>query len=106
MRRWTGTFESGSLPDATMKTLRRRIENVLNRHAVPFAKAEEIARELTEEVSWAFVGHKHKLQQGGAGRPVDGPANLLSVNVADALKKHEIRGNWLGGDTEEEEGEL
>jgi hypothetical protein len=87
-----------------MKTLRGRIENILNRHAV--AKADDIARELTDEVSWAFVGHKYKLEQGGAGRPANGPANLLSVNVADALKKYEIRGNWLGGGTEEEDGQL
>jgi hypothetical protein len=104
MRRWTGTFESGSLPDETMKTLRGRIENILSRHAV--AQADEIVEELIDEVSWAFVGHKHKLEQGGPGRPANGPANLLSVNVADALKKYEIRGNWLGGGTEEEDGQL
>jgi hypothetical protein len=106
MRRWTGTFGSGSLPNEKMKTLRGRIKNILTRHAVPLDKAEDIVTELTDEVSWAFVGHKHKLERGGRGRPTDGPANLLSVNVADALKKHEIRGNWLGGNTEEEDGQL
>jgi hypothetical protein len=106
MRKWAGKPGSGSLKDKTMQTLRGRIENILDRHAVPFAKAQEIVEELTDEVSWAFVGREHKLERGGRGRPADGPANLLSVNVADILMKHKIRGSWLGGGTEEEDGQM
>src|SRR5207253_4514396 len=95
MREWTGTFGSGSLPDETRKDLRRRIKKILNRHGVPFADVKEISRELTDEVSWAFAGHKHKLERSGAGRPANGPANLLSVRVADVLRKYGMRGNWL-----------
>lgn len=89
-----------------MQRLRRRIENILDRHAVPFAEAQEIIEELTDEVSWAFAGREHKLERGGRGRPADGPTNLLSVNVADMLMKHNIRGSWLGGGTEEEDGQI
>jgi hypothetical protein len=106
MRRWTGKLGSGSLEDKTVKTLRGRIENILDRHAVPSAAAQEIVEELTDEVSWAFAGREHKLQRGGRGRPADGPANLLSVNVADILMKHKIRGSWLGAGTEEEDGQM
>jgi hypothetical protein len=106
MRKWTGKLSCGSLEDKTMQTLRGRIENILGRHAVPSAEAQEIIEELTDEVSWAFAGRDHKLERGGRGRPADGPANLLSVNVADVLMKHKIRGSWLGGGTEEEDGQL
>ena len=76
-------FGCGSLPDDTEKTLRGRIENILSRHTV--AKSEEIVRELTDEVSWAFAGYKHKLEQSGAGRPANGPANLLSVMKSEGI---------------------
>ena len=95
MRKWTGAFGSGSLPDDIRKDLRRRIKKILNRHAVPFADTKEIVRELTDEVSFAYAGREHKLKQSGAGRPVNGPANLLSVRVADVLRKYGIRGNWV-----------
>src|SRR4051794_14476028 len=106
MRRWTGAFASGELPDETMKALRARIGHILSRHCVPPDKAEEVIRDLTDEVSFAFVGHNHMLEQPGAGRPANGPANLLSARVADILQKHGIRGNWLGAGTEEEDGQL
>jgi hypothetical protein len=99
-----GTLGSGSLPDEIRKDLRRRIKKVLNRHAVPFTDTKEIVRELTDEVSFAYAGHKHTLEQSGAGRPLDGPANLLSVNVADVLRKYGIRGNWLGYGDDEVDG--
>jgi hypothetical protein len=95
MREWTGSFGCASLPDKVRKDLRRRIKKILNRNAVPFADVKEIVRELTDEVSFAYAGRKHKLEQSGAGRPLNGPANLLSVNVADVLRKYGIRGNWL-----------
>ena len=95
MRRWTGTFESGSLPDQISDDFQRWVKNALNRHAVPCTDAKEILRELTDVVSFAYVGRKHKLEQTGAGRPLSGPANLLSVDVADLLRKYGIRGNWL-----------
>src|SRR5260370_18143170 len=89
-----------------MQGLRGRIANILDRHAVPFAEAQEIIEELTDEVSWAFAGREHKLERGGRGRPADGPTNLLSVNVADILMKHKMRGSWLDGGTEEEDGQM
>ena len=106
MRKWTGEPGSGSIQDKIIQTLRERIENILDRHGVSSAKAREIVEELTDEVSWAFVGRKHKLERGGPGRPANDPGNLLSVNVADVLMKHEIRGSWLGGGTEEEDGQM
>lgn len=95
MRKWTGTFGSGSLPDHVTKDLRRRIKKILNHHAVPFADAKEIVRELTDEVSFAYAGRGHTLKQVGARRPLNAPANLLAVRVADVLEKYGIRGNWL-----------
>jgi hypothetical protein len=95
MRKWTGPFGSGSLPDEVRRDLRRRIKKILNRHAVPFTDTKEIVRELTDEVSFAYAGRQHKLEQSGAGRPLNGPANLLSVRVADVLSTYGIRGNWL-----------
>jgi hypothetical protein len=95
MLKWTGSFGSGSLPDEVRRDLRRRIKKVLNRHAVPFTDTKEIVRELTDEVSYAYAGRDHRLEQSGAGRPLNGPANLLSANVADVLRKYGIRGNWL-----------
>ena len=95
MRRWTGTFESGSLPVQVSNDFKRWAKNTLKRHAVPRTDAEEIVSELTDVVSFAYVGRKHKLEQTGAGRPLNGAANLLSVEVADVLSKYGIRGNWL-----------
>jgi hypothetical protein len=95
MRKWTGTFGSGSLPDKNSNDLQRWAINTLNNHAVPCNDAKEILRELIDVVSFAYVGRKHTLEQTGAGRPVNGPANLLSVDVADLLSKYGIRGNWL-----------
>jgi hypothetical protein len=95
MRKWTGSFERGSLPDQISDDFQRWVSNILNRHAVPSADAKEILRELTDVVSFAYVGRKHKLEQPGAGRPLNGAANLLSVEVADVLSKYGIRGNWL-----------
>jgi hypothetical protein len=95
MRRWTGNFESGSLPDQISNDFQKWVKNTLDRHSVPSPVADEILRELTDVVSFAYVGRKHKLEQTGAGRPLSGPANLLSVDVADLLSKYGIRGNWL-----------
>jgi hypothetical protein len=95
MRRWSGTFESGSLPDQISNDFQRWAKNTLKRHAVPWTDAKEIASELTDVVSFAYVGRKHKLEQTGAGRPLNGAANLLSVEVAAVLSKYGIRGNWV-----------
>jgi hypothetical protein len=95
MRKWTGAVGSGSLPNHVMKDLRRRIKKILNHHEVPFADAKKILRELTDEVSFAYAGRGHTLEQDGAGRRLNAPANLLAVRVADVLDKYGIRGNWL-----------
>ena len=106
MRKWEGSLGSRSLSDKAMKVLRGRIENILTRHAVPPAKADHIIGELAHEISCGFAGHEHTLGGGGRGRPAGGPANLLSVGVADVLRKHQIGGSWLGGGTEEEDGQM
>jgi hypothetical protein len=95
MRKWTGEFGCGSLPKDIRKDLGRRIRKILNRHAVPYPDTKEIVRELIDEVSFAYAGREHDLQQNGAGRPTNGPASVLSVRVADILKNYGIRGNWL-----------
>src|SRR5262249_15187161 len=65
-----------------------------------------IIGEVIDEVSYAYAGRAHKLVRGGAGRPPNGPANLLSVNVADMLTRHGVRGNWQGLSDEDENGEI
>jgi hypothetical protein len=95
MRKWTGNFESGSLPGQIEKEFQRRVKNTLNRHAVRSTDANDILRELIDVVSFAYVARNHKLEKTGAGRPLSGTANLLSVDVADLLSKYGIRGNWL-----------
>jgi len=95
MRKWKGNFECGSLPDQISNDLEKWVKNALDRHSVPSPVADEILRELIDAVQYAYVGHEHKLEQTGAGRPLSGPANLLSVDVADLLSKYGIRGNWL-----------
>ena len=95
MRRWKGSFESGSLPEQISNDFQRWVKNTLNRHAVTCTDAKKILTELTDVVSFAYVARKHKLEQTGAGRPLNGPTNLLSVDVADLLSKHGVRGNWL-----------
>jgi hypothetical protein len=104
--KWTGNIGIASLPNEIKKDLRRRIKKTLNRHAVPFTDTKEIVRELTDEVSFAYSGRKHKLEQSGAGRPLNGPANLLSVNVADVLMRHGVRGSWLGYGDDNEAGKI
>jgi hypothetical protein len=95
MLKWAGTFGSGSLPDHVRKDLCRRIKKILNHHGVPFADVKEIVRELTDEVSFAYAGRGHTLEQVGAGRRLNAPANLLAARVADVLNTYGIRGNWL-----------
>src|ERR1700722_11416620 len=95
MRRWTGAFASGSLPDHVRRDLRRRVKKILNHHAIPFVDTKEIVRELTDEVSFAYAARGHTLKQVGDRRPLNAPANLLSVRVADVLGKYGVRGNWL-----------
>jgi hypothetical protein len=95
MRRWAGAVGCGSLPDHVRKDLRRRIKKILNHHSVPFAEIKGIVGELTDEVSFAYAARGHTLEQAGAGRPLNGPANLLSVRVADVLGKYGVRGNWV-----------
>ena len=95
MRKWIGMFGSGSLPDHVRRDLRRRVKKILNHHAIPFADTKEIVRELTDEVSFAYAARGHTLKQVEDRRPLNAPANLLSVRVADVLGKYGIRGNWL-----------
>lgn len=81
-----------SLPKNVERDLRGWIEQALSRHGLP--TAEEIVEDIVHEVSYAFAGRQHLLNANGAGRPPDGVAMLLSVNVADLLEKRGIQGNW------------
>ncbi len=95
MRKWQGNFECGSLPDQIGSDFEKWVKNALDRHSVPSPAAEELLKEMTDVVSFAYIGRRYELKQDGAGRPLHGPTNLLSVDVADLLGKYGIRGNWL-----------
>jgi hypothetical protein len=105
MRKWKGkqlTIGQG-LPAEIQKALRRRSRHVLERHGIADELIDKIVSALVHQVSWAYNEREYKLEAEGPGRPVSGPACLLSVNVADLLKEHGVRGNWLRlGDDDEE----
>jgi len=105
MRKWKGkqlTIGQG-LPAEIQKALRQRSRNVLERHGIADELIDKIVSALVHQVSWAYNEREYKLEAEGPGRPVSGPACLLSVNVADLLKEHGVRGNWLRlGDDDEE----
>jgi hypothetical protein len=97
MRTWKGkqlTIGQG-LPAEIQKALRRRSRNVLERHGIADELIDKIVSALVHQVSWAYNEREYKLEAEGPGRPVSAPACLLSVNVADLLKEHGVRGNWL-----------
>jgi len=102
MRKWNGEFGVGSLPAEIEGALRQRSRNVLERHGVSNEVIGKVVSALFDEVSWAYAGRNHKLEAEGRGRPAS-VAALLSVNVADLLKKEGLRGNWrqLGDDEED-----
>jgi hypothetical protein len=106
MRKWTGALSSGSLPDKTRVLLEERCKRTLERLGLPDRVVKTIVDELVNEVSFSFAGRAHMLESDGAGRPPNGPANLLSVNVADVLDKYGVRGNWLGRGDGEEDGPI
>jgi hypothetical protein len=66
----------------------------------------KIVSDLFDQVSWAYVERDYELVAEGPGRPVSGPANLLSVNVADLLAKYGVLGNWLRPGDDEEDGAI
>ena len=106
MRTWNGKIGIASLPAEIQKTLRRRIRNVLERHGVPDEVIGNIVNDLVHQVSWAYAERDFKLDAEGPGRPVSGPAYLLSVNVDDLLGKHGVRGNWLKPGDDKEHGTI
>ena len=106
MRTWVGEFGIGSLPAEIEEALRRRSTHVLKRLGISDEGIGEIVSALVWEVSCAYAGREHKLEGEGPGRPVSGPASLLSVNVADLLKKHGVLGNWLQPGDDEEHGTI
>jgi hypothetical protein len=105
MRKWTGDFAIASLPDKIEGQLTRRSENVLKRHNVPTTTVERIAGELIHEVSFAYAARSYTLKGGRGPRP-DAPSNVLSVNIADLLASHGLRGNWLNAGDDEEDGQM
>ena len=108
MRKWKGkqlTIGQG-LPAEIQKALRRRSRHVLERHGIADELIDKIVSALVHQVSWAYNEREYKLEAEGPGRPVSGPACLLSVNVADLLQKHGVRGNWLQLGDEKEHGAM
>ena len=106
MRKWSGEMGIASLPAEIEEALRRRIRHVLERHGVRDEVITKIVSALLDEVSWAYAGREHKLDAEGRGRPVSGPASVLSVNVDDLLREHGLRGNWLQPGDNEEQGAI
>jgi hypothetical protein len=106
MRKWTGEMCIASFPAKIEGVLRRRIRRVLERHGVPDEVIGNIVNDLVHQVSWTYAEREYKLVAEGPGRPVSGPANLLSVNVDDLLGKHGVRGNWLQPGDDKEEGTI
>ena len=95
MRRWTGDFEQGALPEDVEEALRRRCRNIfINRSKLAENAAEQIAQVIVDEVSFAFVGRGHELSHNGRGRPIKGTSLLLSARIADILEQSGIRGKW------------
>jgi hypothetical protein len=105
MRKWKGKFGSASLPPDVEEALRQRTRNVLGRYGVSDEVIARVVSALVDEVSWACAGREHKLDAEGRGRPAS-VAALLSVNVADLLKKEGLRGNWLQLGDDEEHGPI
>jgi hypothetical protein len=105
MRKWNGTIGIASLPAEIEEALRHRTRNVLRPHGVFDEVLDRIMSALVDEVSWACAGREHKLDAEGRGRPAS-VAALLSVNVADLLKKEGLRGNWLQPGDNEEDGRI
>src|SRR3954454_22451854 len=106
MRKWVGTLRIASLPAVIEKQLQERSKRILKRCGLPDSDIAQIVRELLDEVSFSYAGREHELEMDGPGRPLDGPANLLSVRVADILGTHGIRGNWLGLGDAGENGQI
>jgi hypothetical protein len=102
MYKWSGAPGSASLPKPVEEELRRRTTKILDRHGL--GGRSDIVQEIVDEVSWALAGSKHQLKQGERGRPVNAPEKLLAVLVPEVLKKHGVRGNWLGTGDDEEDG--
>jgi hypothetical protein len=105
MRKWMGEFGSASLPADIEDALRQRSRNVLGRYGVSDEVIDRVVSALVHEVSWACAGREYKLDAEGRGRPAS-VAALLSVNVADLLKKEGLRGNWLQLGDDKEHGPI
>src|SRR5215813_1485221 len=106
MRKWKGkqlTIGQG-LPAEIQNAFRERSRNVLKRHRIADELIDKIVSTLVHQVSWAYTEREYKLEAEGPGRPMSGPACLLSVNVADLLREHGLRGNWLQLGDDEEHG--
>lgn len=94
----------GSLHPLIRDDLRRRVTNTLRRYGTSATVTSEVTERLIDVVSYAYVARDFVLASEGCGRPVDGPFNLLSVDVEDALKSAGISGNWMLPGDEEADG--
>jgi hypothetical protein len=100
-----GGLAVAQLPDDVQKQFRKRCRKILNRRRIPYDVVKNVTSTLIDELSWAYAGRDHQLSLHGAGRPPRGNESFLSIGVADILKAHGIRGNWLGCGDETEDGE-
>jgi hypothetical protein len=102
LEKWASRRSPAEIEEA----LRRQSRNVLERHRNSDEVIGKIVNDLVHQVSWAYAEREYKLIAEGRGRPVPGPANLLSVKVDDLLKAHGLRGNWLQLGDDEEQGTI
>jgi hypothetical protein len=103
MRKWEGGG-FGNLPTERKEDLRRRSCNLLKRHGIPDEVIAQIVDRLVYIVSCAYAGRDHKLVAKGPGPPVAAAANLLSVDVDESLREHDLRGNCLQYGNDQERG--
>ena len=94
----------GSLSPRITDNLRRRATNTLRRYGISTTVTSEVTERLIDVVSYAYVARDFVLASEGRGRRVDGPSNLLSLDVEDALKSAGISGNWMLPGDEEADG--
>jgi hypothetical protein len=103
-RHWSGFLDIVDLPEEMEVRARTRCQKVLERRGIPADEADTVVQKLIDQIGYALAGDNHELGAGERGRPLDGSANILSVVVADILKEHGVRGNWLLPGDEEEDG--
>lgn len=96
----------GQLPDPIVHSLRTRVTNVLQSCGASDPVTHQVTSRIIDVVSHAYVARNFKLTSAGAGRPPDGPSNLLSIEIEEVLKNSGISGNWLLPGDDKEDGAI